>query len=187
MSTTERKSNADIMMTLTTLIFVITSVITVYISLSAWNEERESVRPYLTFHNSPEVYVENQNLVFSFGFYNVGTHPAASFHSHTLIVDSNLDVPPLHNDQFSLVNYIPQNTSTSLIIRINLESTTVNLNHINPHYIVINLKYADPILEKGHEQIIYLRWDGIHHGKLQPIFHCSREERDLILDYIAKF
>ena len=187
MSNTERRMNSELMMTLTTLIFVITSVITVYISLSAWNEERESVRPYLTFHNSPEVYLDNQHLVFKFGFYNVGLHPAASFHSHTLIVDSDLEIQPLHNDQFSLVNYIPQNTTTTLIIKIDLEPTAVNTEYTGPHYIVINLKYSDPILEREHEQIIYLRWDGIDHGKLQPIFHCSREEKDLILEYIAKF
>ena len=134
MSTTERRYNSELMMTLTTLIFVITSLITVYISLSAWNEERESVRPYLTFNNSPDVYLENQQLVFSFAFYNVGLHPAASFHSQTLIVDSDLDVQPLHNDHFSLVNYIPQNTTTSLIIKIDLEQTTVNPAQIDTHY-----------------------------------------------------
>ncbi len=187
MSAAERRSSSDIIIAITTLIFAVTSMITVYISVSAWNNERESVRPYLTFHNSPEVYLEDKHLIFSFAFYNIGFHPVASFHSQTLIVDYGLDDQPLHNDQFTLVNYIPQNTTTDLVIKIDLEPTNIDYYNINPHYILINLKYTDPILEKSHEQIIYLRWDGITEGNLQPIFHCSIQEKDLILDYIEKF
>ncbi|KUO58886.1 MAG: hypothetical protein APF84_14235 [Gracilibacter sp. BRH_c7a] len=187
MSAPNSRSTSDIIITITTLIFAITSMVTVYISLSAWNNERESVRPYLTFYNSPEVYLENNYLNFSFAFYNVGFHPAASFHSQTLIVDYCLDDQPLHNDQFTLVNYIPQKTSTDLMIKIDLEPTKIDYDNINPHFIIINLKYTDPILEKNHEQIIFLRWEGITNKNLQPIFHCSKEEKNLILDYIKKF
>lgn len=187
MPATQRRSSSDIIIAITTLIFAVTSMITVYISVSAWNNERESVRPYLTFHNSPEVYLEDKHLIFSFAFYNVGFHPVASFHSQTLIVDCRLDDQPLHNDQFTLVNYIPQNTTTDLVIKIDLEPTNIDFYNIHPHFILINLKYTDPILDKNHEQIIYLRWEGITEGNLQPIFHCSIQEKDLILDYIEKF
>lgn len=186
MSATVRRSS-DIIIAITTLIFAVTSLITVYISISAWNNERESVRPYLTFSDSPVVYLENKHLIFSFSFYNVGFHPVASFYSQTLIVDCRLDDQPLHNDHFTLVNYIPQNTTTDLVIKIDLEPTNIDQYNIHPHFIVINLKYTDPILEKDHEQIIYLRWEGIDRKTLQPIFHCSIQEKDLILNYIEKF
>lgn len=177
----------SMIMTLTTLIFAVTSMITVYISLSAWKDERESVRPYLTFYNSPEVYFNTSNqLVFSFKLVNVGLHPAASFHSQTLIIESGLTDKPLYNDQFTLVNHIPQNTATDLVIKTDIPTSEINQPDCNPHYIIINLKYLDPIINKKHEQIIYLRWDGIKKGQPQSIFHCSREEKNKIIDYLGK-
>ena len=187
MSNLDRISNSNTIVAITTLLFAITSMITVYISLTAWNDERESVRPYLTFQHSPEVYLEDKHLIFSFVFYNVGLHPAASFHSQTLIVDCRLNDQPLHNDQFTLVNSIPQNTTTDLVIKVSLEPSKIDYQNIIPHFIIINLKYSDPILEKSHEQIIYLRWEGIIKGKIQSIFHCSKQEKDFIVEYIEKF
>jgi hypothetical protein len=62
------QSISNLIVTVTTLIFAVTSMITVYISLSAWRDEREAVRPYLTFQGSPKVYFQNSNqLEFSFG------------------------------------------------------------------------------------------------------------------------
>ena len=183
----DRRSTSNTLVAITTLIFAITSLITVYISLSAWKDERESVRPYLTFYQSPEVYLEDKHLVFSVRYYNVGLHPAASFHSHTIIVKHHLNDPPLHNDQFTLVNYIAQNATTDIVIKVDLGPTKTDFQNIHAHFIIINLKYSDPILNKNHEQIIYLRWEGTVNGKLQPIFHCSKQEKTQILDYIERF
>lgn len=184
----EREQNiSNLIITITTLIFAVTSMITVYISLSAWRDERESVRPYLTFQKSPEVYFQNAGeLVFSFRFSNVGLHPAGNLHSQTMIVDCRLDCQPLHTDQFSLVNYIPQNSTADLIIKIDCAAAGLDSDDIPEHYIVINLKYSDPVLEKEHEQIIYLKWAGAMAGKPTPIFHASKEDKARIVNYLKK-
>ncbi|HHV64805.1 MAG TPA: hypothetical protein GXX46_07025 [Peptococcaceae bacterium] len=184
----ERQFNlSNIFITITTLIFAITSLITVYISLSAWKEERESVRPYLTFHSSPEVYFDqNGQLVFAFRFTNVGLHPVANLHCQTIIANSNLTSNPLHTDQYSLVNNIPQNAVADLIIYIKKDNQRINEQNLDEHFIIINLKYTDPILTKDHEQIIYLRWAGIENAKINPIFHASTEEKKQIIDYLGQ-
>ncbi len=188
MSLERQQSISNIIVTITTLIFAITSMITVYISLSAWRDERESVRPYLTFQSSPEVYFNNNDkLIFIFKFTNVGLHPAGNLHSQTIIVDSKLDRLPLHTDQYSLVNYIPQNTSADLMIKIDGDAAEeINQLHINQHYFIINLKYSDPVLDKNHEQIIYLKWAGVSEGNLSPIFHASKEDKTKIVRYLEK-
>lgn len=187
MSDDHQVNMSNIFITITTLIFAVTSLITVYISLSAWRQERESVRPYLTFRNSPQVHFkDNGQLVLSIRFTNVGLHPVASLHSQTIIVDSSLNKEPLHTDQYTLVNNIPQNAVADLIIYISGEKKGISKETINEHYIIINLKYSDPILAKDYEQIIYLRWAGIKKGKINPIFHASQEEKNQIITYLSK-
>lgn len=186
--TREREQNiSNLIITVTTLIFAVTSMITVYISLSAWRDEREAVRPYLTFQGSPKVYFQNsRQLEFSFKFINVGRHPAGNLHCQTLVVDSQLDCQPLHTDQYSMVNYIPQNTTTDLVLKIDVEAAGLNTEEVKEYYIVINLKYADPVLEKQHEQIIYLKWAGVMEGKPTPIFHASKQDKERIVTYLEK-
>lgn len=182
MSSTQESNLSNLIVTITTIIFAVTSLITLFITVSAWKEEREAVRPYLTFYNSPVVDL-NDKLTFSFKFNNVGLHPASNLHSQTIIVDSSLKDKPLHTDQFSLVNYIPQNTTSDLVINIDLK---FQLNNLNPHYIIINLKYNDPVLDQAHEQIIYLKWAGIKNGKPQPVFHASIDDKNRIVAYLSK-
>jgi hypothetical protein len=38
-----------------------------------------------------------------------------------------------------MVNYIPQNTTADLVIKIDIEATGLNTEEIKEHYIVINL------------------------------------------------
>lgn len=173
-------------MTATTLIFAITSMITVMISISAWKDERESVRPYLTFNQSPQVSIaESGQITFVFAFKNVGQHPAASLYCQTLIVDCSLADDILHKDQISMVNIIPQNTTAELMI--NLEQLRgKDVKNLNQHYLIIDLKYMDPVIDKNHEQIIYLRWGGSKNGQIMPLFHASKEDKKQILDYLQK-
>lgn len=178
---------SNFFVTITTLIFAITSLITVYISLSAWKNERESVRPHLTFYSSPEVYFnENNELIFSAKFSNVGRHPVDSLHIQATIVNSDLKGLPLLTDQFSLLNYIPQNCSTDIVIKIKKYSPNSDSIHIGKHYIILNLKYFDPILETNNEQIFYLKWFGIEQGKPSPVFHASKEDKERIVSYLKK-
>ncbi len=173
-------------MTVTTLIFAVTSLITVSISISAWKEERESVRPYLTFNQSPDVSIaEPGRIAFGFELKNVGLHPASSLYCQTLIVDCALDKDVLHKDQLTMVNLIPYNMTTELVIHLEPPKGT-DLQNLDQHYLVITLKYTDPVLDKKHEQIIYLRWGGSDNGHTLPLFHASKDDKNRILEYLKK-
>lgn len=187
MSSDHQNYWSHVFMTITTLIFAISSLITVYISLTAWKEEREAERPYLTFAASPQVYFNNQNqLIFSFTFTNVGQHPAASLHGQTMILDYSLQSKPLHTDQNSLNPYLSQASKTDLVIKINSTASEIDREYLNQQLLIISLKYTDPILEKDHEQTIYLRWLGIGDGQVHPILHASQEDKERLLMYLKK-
>lgn len=187
MSSDQHKYMSNVFMTITTVIFAISSLITVFISLSAWKEDREAERPYLTFQASPKVgFNDDGKLLFSFTFTNVGHHPAASLNGQTMILDDGLTAGPLHTDQNSLNPYLSQNSNTDLIITLSNPYFDVDKQNLNQQLIIINLKYADPILEKNHEQIIYLRWLGITDGQVHPILHASKQDKERIINYLKK-
>ncbi|WP_368292554.1 hypothetical protein [Dehalobacter sp. TBBPA1] len=187
MSTESHHNTYQLLVTITTFIFAVTSMITVYISLTAWKEERESVRPYLTFTQSPSVEIlHKKDLTFSFHFTNVGTHPAASLHCQAIFADSDLNAEPLQVDQISLANYVSPDSTVDLVVTVDIQTQGIDTGQVNQHYIILNLKYFDPVFEKQYEQIIYLRWAGISKGQLQPIYHASREDKAQIIQYLGK-
>jgi len=187
MPTESHHNTYQLLVTITTFIFAVTSMITVYISLTAWKEERESVRPYLTFTQSPSVEIlHKKDLTFSFHFTNVGAHPAASLHCQAIFADSDLNAEPLQVDQISLANYVSPDSTVDLVINIDMQSQEIDAGQVSQYYIILNLKYFDPVFETQYEQIIYLRWAGISKGQLQPIYHASREDKAQIIQYLGK-
>lgn len=176
----------NILVTMTTLIFAITSLITVYITITSWKEERESSRPYLTFKESPTVQINDQELVFKFDFVNVGSHPAVDLSSLTLVFDNKLKEKPIHIDQYALVNQIPYHTATSLLINIKQSDLVPSLMNIDPYFFILDLQYDDPIIGKTYHQTLYLRWHGMVKGQPQSIFHAEVQEKKEILDYLKR-
>ncbi|NMA69176.1 MAG: hypothetical protein GX958_07145 [Desulfitobacterium sp.] len=160
----------------------ITATITVFITLNAWKVERESARPYFSLQDSPKVEGKS-GISFEFKFSNVGIHPATNIASRTLVFLQNMDDVPIHDAQFSLVNEIPKNMATSMVIA--LESSEVADHELerNPTYIVIHLQYEDPIIKGKYNQTLYYRWDGIDGEELNPLVHVEAKEMEKITQY----
>lgn len=175
-----------IVATIATTILAITSLITVYITVTAWKEEREAFRPYLTVKESPRVDLKN-GVNFELRFTNSGTHPASNLSSKSLVFDQALAQEPIHHDEFDLANEIPNNTSSSLVIGIDEKLINAKQIDITPLFIVVDLQYDDPILNKSYNQIIYLKWNGVINGVPQPMVHVRVEEKTQITDYLKKF
>lgn len=169
--------------TLSTFVLALTALITVYITLTALGEEREARRPYLTMLESPQVSL-NDDLSLEFKFYNVGVHPAGNLHSRTLVFNEGMEFEPVHSDAFEVVNEIPQNGSSSLIVSIDSRVLNPKERNIDPNYVVIRLAYDDPILRKGFEQTVYFKWNGVKEGLVQPLVHVQTEEKAQILNYL---
>ena len=168
--------------TISTAIFAIVSIISVFISVTTWQAQREAARPYFTFKESPTIHLTDE-LSFEFKFNNVGTHPATSLSSKTMVFDENLLQEPILVDDYTVVNDIPRDNITSLLLSIN-NSELLQESHINPHFIIIYLNYADPITRKIYNQTIYTKWAGAIARKPQPLIHVEVSEKQKILNYL---
>lgn len=170
--------------TVSTAIFAFVSLVSVYISVTTWQTQREAARPYFTFLESPTIQsTENSSFEFEFKFKNVGTHPATSLYSRTLVFEQRMLQKPILIDDYTVVNDIPRDTTTSLLLSLKDEDLSEKLN-VNPHFIIICLRYADPIVHKSYTQTIYLKWAGVITGRQQPLIHVEMSEKENILSYL---
>lgn len=169
-----------------TAIFAIISLISVYVTVNSWQTQREAARPYFTFKESPIVELIDQ-VSFEFKFRNVGTHPATELTSKTSVFNQDLSGKPTLIDEYSVVNDIPRDTVTSLLVHLDPKEINPSLPDIRPYYIVISLKYTDPILNDSYNQILYIKWPGVIERKIQPLIHVEASEKQAILKYMKSF
>jgi hypothetical protein len=174
---------ANLIIPISSAIFALTALITVCITISSWNTQREAARPYLTLKDSPLIRLED-DINFEFIFNNVGIHPAFNMSSRTIVFDESLNVEPVHIDEYAIANDIPGNTPTSLLINMKPQEYKPNILTFKPYYIVIALHYSDPVLNKKYDQIIYLKWSGISGGTAGSIFHVKVTEKNNIMKYL---
>lgn len=177
---------STVIVTGSTGIFAIISLISVYITVSSWQTQREASRPYFTFKESPIVELSNQ-VSFEFKFRNVGTHPAIELMSKTMVFNQDLADKPLLIDEYTVVNDIPRDTAMSLVVHLDPQEITPGSRDINSYFIVISLKYRDPILNHYYNQIIYIKWPGVIDYKVQPLIHAESGERESILKYLKSY
>lgn len=178
-------SYTGIIASLATAVLAITALITVYITISSWKDEREANRPYFTFKESPKIVFDDENLEFEIKFTNVGKHPAVNLWSKSLVFNEKLNEKPIAVDEYALVNDIPQNASPTLLIGLESLNAKAKLGDISPHFIVIMLRYEDPIIDKKFEQTLYLKWNGAKNGDILSTNHVEEEEKEKILDYFS--
>lgn len=168
-----------------TSVLAITALITVYLTIASWKVQQETTRPYFVIKESPKVEIGNE-LSLELKFNNVGIHPAVNLSSQTVVFDEQLLAKPIYFDEASIVNEIPKDASSSLVILIPSEEIYPKQLTINAHYVVIDLRYTDPILKKSYNQTVYMKWNGERDGKMQPIVHVQVEEKNNILGYFKE-
>lgn len=176
---------SSVISTIATTVLALTALITVYLTVAAWKAQQETARPYFILKESPKVDLGIE-LSFELKFTNVGMHPAVNLSSETIVFDERLTGKPIHHDESAIVNEIPKDSSSSLVMTIpNEEIYPIQFN-INPHYVVVDLHYADPILKKSYSQSIYMKWNGVQEEKMQPTVHVKVEEEGKIKEYFQK-
>lgn len=173
---------SSIIATVGTCILALTATITVMVTLNAWKIDRESSRPYLSLQESPKVEIKS-GLRFEFKFNNVGIHPAVNLASRTIVFEQRLQDKPIQNDPNYLVNEIPQNMNSSLVIALDSYEVDISESDVSPYYIVLHLEYADPIINHNYQQTLFYKWNGIDRGEVQPIVHVEVQEKENILKY----
>lgn len=173
---------SSIIATIGTCILALTATITVTVTLNAWKIDQESSRPYLSLQESPKVELKS-GLRFEFKFNNVGIHPAVDLASRTIFFAQELQDKPIQNEPNYLVNEIPQNMNSSLVIALDSYEVDISELDVSPYYIVLHLEYADPIINHNYQQTLYFLWNGIDRGEVQPIVHVEVREKESIIDY----
>ena len=163
----------------------ITALITVYLTVTAWKVQQETTRPYFVLKESPKVEIGNE-LSLELKFNNVGVHPAVNLSSKTIVFDEQLSAKPIYYDESSIVNEIPKDAGSSLVMSIPSDEIYPKQLNIKAHYVVVDLLYIDPILNKSYNQTIYMKWSGVQEGKMQPTVHVQAEEKGEIVQYFQK-
>lgn len=178
----KKRNWSDTVVTISTAIFAVVSLVSVFISVTTWQAQREAARPYFTFKESPAIHLIADELSLEFKFNNVGTHPAISLSSKTIVFDETLLQEPILVDDYTVVNAIPRETTTSLLVSI--KHTDFLKADINPYFLVICLSYTDPITRKLYTQTIYTKWAGVLAEKTQPLIHIEASQKPKILNYL---
>jgi len=168
-----------------TSVLAITALITVYLTVTAWKVQQETTRPYFVLKESPKVEIGNE-LSLELKFNNVGVHPAVNLSSKTIVFDEQLSAKPIYYDESSIVNEIPKDAGSSLVMSIPSDEIYPKQLNIKAHYVVVDLLYIDPILNKSYNQTIYMKWSGVQEGKMQPTVHVQAEEKGEIVQYFQK-
>lgn len=167
--------------TISTAIFAFVSILSSFISVNTWQTQREAARPYFTFKESPSIQLTDR-LSFEFKFNNVGVHPATDLTSRSIVFDENLLREPTLVHDYTVVNDIPRDTNTSLVLSI--KSDDFLQGDFNSQFLVIYLSYADPITRKKYTQTIYTKWAGMIAQKPQPLIHVEASQKTIILNYL---
>lgn len=175
----------NIIATLATTVLALTALITVYLTVAAWKGQQDTARPYFILKDSPMVDLGDE-ISFELKFTNVGMHPAKDLSSETVVFDTGLNGKPIHHDESAIVNEIPKDASSSLVMTIPSEEIYPQQLDINEHYVVVDIHYADPILDESYSQTIYMKWNGVQEEKVQPTEHVRVEEKGKIDDYLEK-
>jgi len=176
---------SDIIGTLATAVLALTALITVYLTIAAWKIQQDAARPYFVLKESPKVDIGNE-LTLELKFNNIGIHPAVNLSSKTIVFDDQLTGKPIHHDESAIVNEIPKDAASSLIMIIPSDDIDSQQRNIDAHYVVVDLRYADPILNKSYSQTIYMKWNGVQVGKMQPTVHVRVDEKEKITNYFQK-
>ncbi|AET65805.1 hypothetical protein Desor_0047 [Desulfosporosinus orientis DSM 765] len=177
---------SNIIATGATSVLAVTALITVYLTITAWKVQQETTRPYFVLKESPKVEISDE-LSLELRFNNVGVHPAVDLSSETVVFNEQLSAKPIYYDESSIVNEIPKDGASSLIVTIPSEEIYPKQDNIDPQYVVVDLQYRDPILKKFYNQTIYMKWRGERDGKMQPIVHVQVEEKDNIIKYFNNY
>lgn len=176
---------SSIIGTIATTVLALTALITVYLTVAAWKVQQETARPYFILKESPKIDLGNE-LSIELRFNNVGIHPAVNLSSKAVVFDEHLDEKPIYHDESSIVNEIPKETASSLVVTIPSEDIYPKQLEISAHFIVIDLQYSDPILNKDYGQTIYMKWNGVKEGQLLPTVHVRVDEKGKILNYFQE-
>jgi hypothetical protein len=163
-------------------IAAIAAMLTIYQASSSSREERESRRPYFTLA-APGIKPLPQSPPYriQITMENIGVHSANEIIGKIIIIDKSLSKPPETIFNLSIANDVPPKTPTPWY----KDDLALPAN-VPPQYIVLGIKYIDPMLKKYFTQLFYMKWAGVSNGQTYPDFvHVTIEEKAAIFEHYS--
>lgn len=169
--------------TLSSFLAAVAAMVTVYLMISADNQQRESQRAYFHLTDSPGIRKMAQNdFRVVFCFENVGGHFASNLEAKLFFIDQKLMGEPFFYSETSIANDLfPKEPTPWYFDGVSLPPNTP------PVYIVIELQYTDREISKELLQRFYMTWNGVQNFETNPNFHhASLDEKIKIDEYLQE-
>lgn len=160
--------------TIAAAVSAIAALCAIWQTRSAWRETTYSNRPYFTI-KEPGIkpLPESPPYRIQITLINTGVRVATELSGEIVIIDKSLKGEPTKFIEFSVANDISPNTPTSYY-----NDTLIVSNNIPPQYILLCIKYKDPVIRKYFTQVFFMKWDGTKDGITNPDFtHASVDEK----------
>lgn len=161
----------------------VAAMVTVFQAKVSRTEDLAAKRPYFTLVD-PGIKSLPQSPLFRIllTMQNIGVHPASDLDGKILFVNSKFSKPPEPVFDFSVANDIPTQTPTPWY------NDSLFLPPDAPvMYVVLTIRYCNPILQRDHSQAFFMRWNGAQGGKTDPNFvHVSSEEKKRLEQHLRE-
>ncbi len=143
-------------------------------------EQLRSARPYFTVKD-PGIKADSLPYRIQITMVNMGGRVASDLFGNIDMMDQDFKGRPASIGEFSVANEIPPNIPTPYYISVSLP---VNM---PPQYIVMHIRYKDPIVDTDFSQDFFMRWEGVRDGKTPPDFvHASLGEKNKIAAWLRE-
>jgi len=164
---------------------VVFGIISNYTSRQTLTETRASKRPYFSFDPTNQLqFPAAGETTVVIKMTNIGEYPATEVVGKVLIVGKDLKAEPAINAMFSIASDIPKGIFYTWACRDDCKLPA----NLSAQYIVVGLKYRDPILNQTHEQSFFVKWKGTTDGKADPeFFHISTDESKAVAQAVGRY
>jgi len=161
-------------------IAAIAALLAIFQTSSILKSERDFRRPYLKIYEATMQQVDKENtFTFKVALENIGIDPLRDPQMKLLVKNISLD-KDLFGVFYSFADEVPPG-GTLFFVRQDIKSSEIT---DNAYYVILAIRYKDPILKKDFAQIIFGKWrTGL--TKLERVLVAQRE--DILKDQGLKF
>lgn len=171
-----------------TAIAAVAAFFAVYQTHTIWTERLESERPYLVIEKPlMKQILQSNKYMFVFDLKNIGGRSASQLFGKVYLFKKNSPYDCTYDLNISSANSIAPNVAYSS----HYEDSDFNTN-LPPHWVIVGIKYSDPITKTDYSEIFYCQWEGIKNDLLySDISSVTIPEKEMLKEkyknYLSQF
>lgn len=154
----------------------VVALISVFVVRGSIRDRIASERPYLILEQPGiKALPDSPPYRVRITLINQGVRPALDLVGRLFFIQQDFEGRPMQLS-FSIANAIPSKSPTPYY------NDSLQLgNEVPPMYIVLSVKYRDPLTNGSYPQQFFMKWGGVQNGKTHPDFvHTTLEEKSKI-------